>query len=181
MPPSTLGPLPTRVRVWVGDGLALPWPQPLPLATALGCLGGGVGVSPSLLYKGGPRRRSMHNISSSLRSFLSLLARHPTPPLSHLPLAWPPKGLCRSETTPPLHAVVLRSFRISSKAVYFRNLGWIRDLKKQYNYQCCGFMFVGKKRFLCESPRSHVKHAKIKWKYLTLFCSGVCDVIWSIR
>jgi hypothetical protein len=38
-------------------------------------------------------------------------------------------------------------------------------------------MFVGKKQFLRESPRSHVKHAN-KWKRLTLFCSGACDVIW---
>jgi hypothetical protein len=30
-----------------------------------------------------------------------------------------------SETTPPLHAVVLRSFWIPSKAIYFHNLGWI--------------------------------------------------------
>jgi hypothetical protein len=35
------------------------------------------------------------------------------------------------------------------------------EVKKQSVDQCCGFMFVGKKRFLCESPRSHVKLANI--------------------
>jgi hypothetical protein len=33
--------------------------------------------------------------------------------------------------------------------------------KQQYDYHRCGSMFVGKKRFLRESPRSHVKHANI--------------------
>jgi hypothetical protein len=33
--------------------------------------------------------------------------------------------------------------------------------KQQYDCQRCGFMLVGKKRFLCESPRSHVKLANI--------------------
>jgi hypothetical protein len=39
--------------------------------------------------------------------------------------------------------------------------GPLQGLKEQYSYRCCGFMFIGKKRFLCESPRSHVKHSKI--------------------
>jgi hypothetical protein len=33
--------------------------------------------------------------------------------------------------------------------------------KQKYDYQHCGFMFVGKKRFLCGIPRSHVKLANI--------------------
>jgi hypothetical protein len=36
------------------------------------------------------------------------------------------------------------------------------DSKQQYVNQHCGFMFVGKKQFLSESPRSHVKLANIK-------------------
>jgi hypothetical protein len=33
--------------------------------------------------------------------------------------------------------------------------------KQLYDYQHSGFMFVGKKLFLCESPRSHIKFANI--------------------
>jgi hypothetical protein len=36
------------------------------------------------------------------------------------------------------------------------------ESKKQFIDQHCGFMFIGKKRFLCESPRNHIKLAKDK-------------------
>jgi hypothetical protein len=39
-------------------------------------------------------------------------------------------------------------------------------------------MFVGKKRFLHKSPRSHVKLAKTMETSNFVFCSGACDVIW---
>jgi hypothetical protein len=36
------------------------------------------------------------------------------------------------------------------------------ESKKQSVDQHCGFMFIGKKHFLCEIPRSHIKHEKDK-------------------
>jgi len=39
-------------------------------------------------------------------------------------------------------------------------------------------MFVGKKRFLCESPRSHVKLAKDKVEASNFILQGACDLIW---
>jgi hypothetical protein len=55
----------------------------------------------------------------------------------YLPLAWPPEGLHRSETTTPLHAVVLRSFWIPFEAIYFRNLSWIGDSGGHRDHRMC--------------------------------------------
>jgi hypothetical protein len=52
-------------------------------------------------------------------SLAAALHLSPSLSLSHMP----PKGLRRIEITPPLHAVVLWSFRIWYNVVYFRNLG----------------------------------------------------------
>jgi hypothetical protein len=60
----------------------------------------------------------------------------PPPPPSLLPLVWPPKGLCRSENTPPLNRVVLRSFEIPSEA-NFRNLNWIEDFGGRLDHRTC--------------------------------------------
>jgi hypothetical protein len=46
--------------------------------------------------------------------------------------------------------------------------------KQQYGYQHCGFMFVDKKRFLCEIPRSHVKHTNIVEASNFVLQRGVC-------
>jgi hypothetical protein len=63
-----------RFRVWVGGRLATPWPPPLllllPWPPPLVPWWRGK-ATPSPLYKGGLRRRSMHNISTSLRALLS--------------------------------------------------------------------------------------------------------------
>jgi hypothetical protein len=50
---------------------------------------------------------------------------------------WPLEGLRKSETTPPLHAVVLQSFWISSEAVYFRNLGWNEGSGGHIDHHTC--------------------------------------------
>jgi hypothetical protein len=76
-----LGPGPSRpgLGFW---GVGRPGPTlavaalTLPLAAALGCLGGGVRVHPSPLYKGGPRGGGEHTSSMSP-------GRRPPPP-------WPP-------------------------------------------------------------------------------------------
>jgi hypothetical protein len=57
--------------------------------------------------------------------------------IARLSLVWNPKGLHRIEITPPLHAVVLQSFRIPSNVVYFRNLGWIRDSGGHLDHRMC--------------------------------------------
>jgi hypothetical protein len=57
--------------------------------------------------------------------------------LSLLPLAWPTEGLRQSEMTPPLQAVVLRSFQNLSKAIYFHNLSWIRDSRGHRDHRTC--------------------------------------------
>jgi hypothetical protein len=36
-----------------------------------------------------------------------------------------------------LHTIVLRSFRIPSNAIYFRNLGWIRDSRSHRDRRTC--------------------------------------------
>jgi hypothetical protein len=43
----------------------------------------------------------------------------------------------RSEMTPLLHAIVLWSFRILSKSVYFRNLSWIGDSGGHCDHHMC--------------------------------------------
>jgi hypothetical protein len=48
----------------------------------------------------------------------------------------------------------------------------------QYDYQRCGFMFVGKKRFLHESPRSYIKLTNIV-ETSNFVLQWACDVIWS--
>jgi hypothetical protein len=52
-------------------------------------------------------------------------------------MPWPLEGLRRSKTTPPLHAVMLRSFRIPFEAIYFRNLGWIWDSGGRLDHRTC--------------------------------------------
>jgi hypothetical protein len=97
-------------------------------------------IRPSLLglfdvvyTKEGPGRIGTHNTSHE-HSSPSLVRR---PPPSPLPLTWPPESLYRSEITPPLHAVVVRSFRIPYEAIYFRNLGWIGDSRGRLDHRIC--------------------------------------------
>jgi hypothetical protein len=96
-----------------------------PLCGTLGCLGGGVGAPPPNYIKGAPgdeentQQQATCLLSSSFCAALSTS--------TSLSRAWPPEGLRRIEIIPPLHAIVLRSFWIRSKVVYFHNLGWIRD------------------------------------------------------
>jgi hypothetical protein len=71
------------------------------------------------------------------------LVHRPTPGHRPPPLypTWPPEGLCRIEITPPLHAVMLRSFRIRSDAFYFHNISWIGDSgghRDHVRVQVCG-------------------------------------------
>jgi hypothetical protein len=71
--------------------------------------------------------------TSGLRKFLrrAPLSSPPhTPLLSSLSLCLlygSPKGYIGARATPSLHNEVLREFRIGSKAIYFHNLGLIRD------------------------------------------------------
>jgi hypothetical protein len=51
---------------------------------------------------------------------------HPSP-LSLSLSCGSPKGCIGARSTPSLHDEVLEEFRIGSKPIYFRNLGWIRD------------------------------------------------------
>jgi hypothetical protein len=64
------------------------------------------------------------------------LVRRPLPPLSLSP-ARPPEGLHGLEITPPLHVVVLWSFRILSNTIYFCNLSWIRDSGGHRDHRMC--------------------------------------------
>jgi hypothetical protein len=47
------------------------------------------------------------------------------------------KGCVGPRSTPPLYAIVLRKFRIRSKLIYFRNLGWIRDPEVIVDHHMC--------------------------------------------
>jgi hypothetical protein len=110
-------------------------PLLLPLVAASWCLGRGVRCTHPHYIKEGPRRRGTHN---EPRDILSLsLVRH----LHHLSLSYIshelPKGYTRVETTPPLHAVVLRSFWNRSEGIYFRNLGCIRDSEGRLDHRMC--------------------------------------------
>jgi hypothetical protein len=84
-----------------------------------------------------PQRKSHESSSTSL-------VRRPPPRLLpsslSLPSAWPPEGLRRLETSSPLHAIMLRSFRIPSNIVYFRNFGWIRDSRGHRDCRTCASM-----------------------------------------
>jgi hypothetical protein len=105
----------------------------LTLATALGVPWWRRKGTPSPLYEGGPMRRGMCNtIPRASCALLSSLVHRPPPLLSLLCLVWPPEGLRRNKITQPLHAVVLRSFWILSKVVYFRNLSWIGDFGRHH-------------------------------------------------
>jgi hypothetical protein len=93
-------------------------------------------VHPFSLYKGGPRREEdTQQLATCLLSSFHV-ALPSSPPLP-LPLVWPPKGLRRRETTPSLHAVMLRSFWIPSKAIYFRNVGYIGDSGGHRDHHTC--------------------------------------------
>jgi hypothetical protein len=54
------------------------------------------------------------------------LVCHPLPLYLSLSPAWPPEGLRRRLESPPLHAVVLRSFRIPIPKPLLPHLGWKR-------------------------------------------------------
>jgi hypothetical protein len=121
-----LGPAPSR------------HPSP-PLGHRLWCLGGGARLHPSPLYKWGPKGGEEYTIPLALlhlATVLYLLGRQPPPPPFLYP-AWPPEGLGRWEISPSLHAVVLWSFRIPSKAIYFRNIGWIGDSGSHRDRRTC--------------------------------------------
>jgi hypothetical protein len=118
------------------------WPCPgrglSSLAVALGLPWWRGWCSPSPLYKGGPRRgRGTHN-----KGHVPPLLSPWPPPSPSLPLspARPPEGLRRIEITPPLHAVVLRSFQILSNTVYFCNLCWIGDSRDLRYHRTCASM-----------------------------------------
>jgi hypothetical protein len=72
--------------------------------------------------------------TSGLREFIRrafLSSPHHAPSLSYLSLSrGSPKGCVGARATPPLHDEVLQKFRIGSKPIYFRNLGWIRIQKE---------------------------------------------------
>jgi hypothetical protein len=117
-------------------GLGFPSPgrrPPPPFGHRPRCLGEGVRVRPSPLYKGGPRRRDgttqFPRASSTASSYHLLGAPAPSSPspLASLSLSlspvWPPKGLCRRRESPSRHAVVLRSFWIPVPKPLLPHLG----------------------------------------------------------
>jgi hypothetical protein len=79
-------------------------------------------VPPPHYIKKGPRERENTHAIGQVHLLMSLVHH-----LLHLSLSslshGLPKGSVGIETTPPLHAVMLWSFRIPSEAIYFRNPG----------------------------------------------------------
>jgi hypothetical protein len=111
-------------------------PCPLPLVPP--CLWKGKGATLPL-YKG---TLGGELDTSGLRKFLgkALLSSScdSSLPLTRLSLSrGSPKGCVGVRSTPPLHVVVLQEFRIRSKPIYFRNLGWVRDPEGVIVHRMC--------------------------------------------
>jgi hypothetical protein len=96
----------------------------------------GQGAPPSPLYKGGTLGGEEHTIEPRALLHLSLACHLHVFSIFSLSRGLP-KGYAGVETTPPLHAIMLRSFWIPSKAIYFHNLGWIGDSGACLDHRAC--------------------------------------------
>jgi hypothetical protein len=119
--------------------------QPSEASAASWCLGGGVKVHPSPLYKEGVPGGEMHNTShepSSMASSYHLLVCRPCLGHRHLPLSLPrglPKG-CAGDANHYRDSIVLRSFWIPLQSRLLPHLGWKRGFESHHGHRTCASM-----------------------------------------